>query len=151
MRFRDGGRAERQKGAYTLPFGIAVSVTVCWWLIPVLLFQGGPIAAHWSTLDFVPSSELPRPALVGRAVDASTPQLRTAGRTRPSRGAAARGGDGCAEKAVAHVFARTAGAPPPKRQRPAARAPASARYRRAEAEAPWEPPPPHASTRGVKN
>ena len=113
--------------------------------------QGGPILAHRSTLDFVPSSELPRPALVGRAVDASTPQLRTVGRTRPSRGAPARGGAGCAEKAVARVFTRMAGAPPPKRLRMVARAPASVRSRRAATEARGAPPPPPASTRGVKN
>ena len=37
LRLRDRRRAERQMGACTLPFGIAVSVTVCWWLIPFLI------------------------------------------------------------------------------------------------------------------
>ena len=49
------------------------------------------------------------------------------------------------------VFARKAGAPPPKRLRLAARSPASARYRHAAAEARGAPPPPPALTPGVKN
>ena len=76
-------------------------------LLAALLGTGPPMVppSHIpaQVFDFVPSSELPRPALVGRAVNASTPQLRTAGGTRPSRGAAARRSAGCAGKTVARV------------------------------------------------